>query len=403
MFELQGKYGKAKVFTDVVEQEAISQVIELLNQAYSKDAHVRMMPDIHAGKGCTIGTTMKVQDKVCPNLVGVDISCGMLTCALSDKSIDFAELDKAIRERVPSGFSIHQESLIQSTLVPLDKLYCKDHVDLERAKRSVGTLGGGNHFVEIDKNSEGNLYLIVHSGSRNLGKQVAEYYQREAIKSCRTVKVTEEEIQEIVKEMKRQGRQAEIEGRIKTLRSANSTETVVKDLAYLSGEMFDNYIHDMRILEEYARINRLTMAGEIADAINLDIVDTFTTVHNYIDTDNMILRKGSVSAQEGEILLIPINMRDGSLLCRGKGNEDWNFSAPHGAGRLMSRGAAKREFSVQEFRESMQGIFTTSVGQSTLDECPMAYKNMDDIVDNIGPTAEILEVLKPVYNFKAGD
>ena len=399
MFELQGKFASAKVFTDVVDNESISQVINLLNQPYAEGAHVRMMPDIHAGAGCTIGTTMTIRDKICPNLVGVDIGCGMETIKIRETHIEPQKLDAVIRDGIPSGFSIREQPHRLASEIDLTGLYCARHVDIDRALLSIGTLGGGNHFIEADRDDGGNIYVVVHSGSRHLGLQVANYYQEAAYKSLTSY--SRDEIDAIIGKLKAEGRHTEIQGALKQLKSKQSP--VPKPLAYVEGELFDQYIHDMTIAQRYAELNRRAMMDVIVKGMGFHVVEQFTTIHNYIDTDRMILRKGAVSARAGERLLIPINMRDGSLICTGKGNEDWNCSAPHGAGRLMSRSAAKETFTVSEFKKQMAGIYTTSVGRSTLDECPMAYKNMGDIVDNIGPTAEIDAVIKPVYNFKAGD
>ena len=398
MIELRGKYAEAKVFTDVVDQESISQVIGLLNQPYAEGSRVRMMPDIHAGAGCTVGTTMTIGDKVCPNLVGVDIGCGMETVILKDKHIELQKLDKLIRAEIPSGFDIRTKPHRYAGEIDLEKLKCAKHVDLNRAEKSIGTLGGGNHFIEANQDEEGRLYIVIHSGSRRLGLEIANYYQEAAFKALNSRK---SEIDALIADLKRQGREQEIEGVLRELKSR--PVNIPKPLAYLEGWLLEDYLHDMAIAQRYADLNRRAMMDTILKGMGLKAVDRFTTIHNYIDLDHGILRKGAVSAQAGERLLIPINMRDGSLICTGRGNEDWNCSAPHGAGRLMSRSAAKQSFTVNEFKKQMQGIYTTSVGQATLDECPMAYKSMADIVDNIGPTADIERIIKPIYNFKAGN
>lgn len=390
MLELQGKYATAKVFTDVVDNESISQVINLLNQPYADGAHVRMMPDIHAGAGCTIGTTMTISDKICPNLVGVDIGCGMETIRIKEKHIEPQKLDTVIRDGIPSGFSIREKAHRFASQINLTELCCAKHVNIDRALCSIGTLGGGNHFIEADKDNDGNIYIVVHSGSRHLGLQVANYYQEAAYKALTTY--SQEEIEAIISQLKADGRQKEIQKVLKQYKTKNSP--VPKPLAYVEGELFEQYIHDMKIAQQYAQLNRKAMMDVIVKGMGFHIEEQFTTIHNYIDMDKMILRKGAVSAQAGEKLLIPINMRDGSLICIGKGNEDWNYSAPHGAGRLMSRAQAKQTFTVSEFKKEMDGIYTTSVGRSTLDECPMAYKDMKDIVDNIGPTVDISAIIK---------
>ena len=400
MIELNGKFNTAKIFTDVVDQSAISQVIELLNQEFVAGSRIRMMPDIHAGAGCTIGTTMTITDKIVPNLVGVDIGCGMETVRVREDHMEMQRLDKAIRELIPAGFEIRKSAHRYADRVDLDSLRCAKHVDLDRARRSVGSLGGGNHFIEVDQDDQGQLYIVVHSGSRHLGLEVAKYYQEAGYKALN--KTDEASIQKFIDEMKAAGRQREIQKELKHLKAVTNT-SVPKALAYVEGSLFDDYIYDMKIVQKFAELNRQAMMDEILKAMKLHPEEQFTTIHNYIDTSAMILRKGAVSAAAGEKLLIPINMRDGSLVCVGRGNEDWNCSAPHGAGRLMSRAQAKESFTVSEFKKQMEGIYTTSVGKDTLDECPMAYKGMQDILDNIGPTADVVSIIKPVYNFKAGD
>ena len=399
MFELQGKYGTAKVFTDVVEQSAIAQVISLLNQPYVEGSQVRMMPDIHVGVGCTIGATMTIKDRACPNLVGVDIGCGMETARLREDHIDLQKLDQVIRAKIPSGFDIQEKAHPFDRKIDLSKLCCANKLNLDHAYNCLGTLGGGNHFIEANRDDDGNIYIVIHSGSRHLGKKVAMYYQKAGYKALTTY--SREEIQAVVDEMKAAGKAKDIQRRLQAMGSKPCP--IPEDFAYVEGELFEQYLHDLEIVQEFAALNRQAMMNNIVTAMGLHVEEQFSTIHNYIDTKNMILRKGAVSAQAGEKLLIPINMRDGSLLCTGKGNPDWNYSAPHGAGRLMSRSAAKEAFTVDEFRAQMAGIYTTSVGRSTLDECPMAYKGMADIVDNIGPAVTIDAVIKPIYNFKAGE
>lgn len=399
MLEVAGKHNQAKIFTDVVDQASIAQVIELCNQEFTAGSRIRLMPDIHAGAGCTIGTTMTITDKVVPNLVGVDIGCGMETCRIRESHLELQKLDKLIRERIPSGFEIRNDAHRYLEQIDLSKLCCIKHIDPLRAEKSIGTLGGGNHFIEVDRDDDGQLYIIVHSGSRHLGVEVASYYQEEGYKVLN--RTDEGSVQQLIAELKAAGRQKEIQKELQRLKNSKQT-SIPKALAYVSGELFDQYIHDMKIVQHFAMLNRQAMMDEIIKGMKLHVEEQFTTIHNYIDTDSMILRKGSVSAQAGEQLLIPINMRDGSLLCVGKGNEDWNFSAPHGAGRLMSRAQAKQSFTVSEFKKQMDGVYTTSVSQSTLDECPMAYKGMGDILENIGPTAQVDKIIRPIYNFKAG-
>ena len=400
MIEVKGKYNEARIFTDVVDSASIAQVQELCNQEFTAGSRIRLMPDIHAGKGCTIGTTMTITDKVVPNLVGVDIGCGMETTRIREKRLELQKLDKLIYEKIPSGFSIREKAHRYASQIDLSQLHCARHVDLLRAEKSIGTLGGGNHFIEVDKDDEGNLYLVVHSGSRHLGVEVADYYQNEGYKVLNHT--DDASLEALVMQMKAEGREKEIQKELKKRKNVKQT-SIPRTLAYVSGELFRHYIHDMKIVQQFAMLNRQAMMDEIVKRLKLHVEEQFTTIHNYIDTDAMILRKGAVSAKAGEQLLIPINMRDGSLLCVGKGNEDWNFSAPHGAGRLMSRAEAKQSFTVSEFKKQMADVFTTSVNRSTLDECPMAYKGMQDILDNIGPTADVVKIIRPIYNFKAGD
>lgn len=396
MMELQGKHNTAKVFTDNIEPEAISQIIQLLNQEFAAGSQIRIMPDTHAGAGCTIGTTMTIKDKVVPYMVGVDIGCGMETVRLADKDVDLQMLDTAIHETVPSGFNIHASAPRITDRLGLEDLMCVHSINMERALCSVGTLGGGNHFAELEQDEKGRYYLVIHSGSRYLGKQVADYYQDAAVKQR---KQASKSVQDLIAQLKAQGRQKEIQAALKRIPASK----VEKNLAWLEDELLEQYLHDMAIVQRYADINRKTMAANILRASRLTEADSFTTIHNYIDIKNGILRKGAISARAGELILIPINMRDGSLLCTGKGNADWNFSAPHGAGRLMSRSRAKETIALADFEKSMEGIYSSTVGRSTIDEAPMAYKPMDEIIENIQDTVTIDAVLKPVYNFKASD
>lgn len=400
MIEIKGKYNEAKIFTDVVDEASVSQVLALCNQEFTAGSRIRLMPDIHAGAGCTIGTTMTIGGKVVPNLVGVDIGCGMETVRLRESHMELQKLDKLIYERIPSGFAIRNKAHSYLQQIDLSQLYCAAHVDLPRAEKSIGTLGGGNHFIEVDKDDKGRLYLVIHSGSRHLGVEVAKYYQNEGYKALN--QSDEISVEKRIAELKAGGRHKEIQKEIKRLKNLKKT-SIPKPLAYVSGTLFAQYIHDMKIVQRFAALNRQAMVDEIVKGMKLHVEEQFTTIHNYIDTENMILRKGAVSAQAGERLLIPINMRDGSLLCIGKGNEDWNYSAPHGAGRLMSRAQAKQSFTVNEFKKQMAKVYTTSVNRTTLDECPMAYKGMEDILNNIGPTAEVTDIIRPIYNFKAGE
>lgn len=399
MIELSGKYNSAKVFTDIIEPDAISQIITLCSQEISKDSKIRIMPDVHAGTGCTIGTSMTIKDKAVPNMVGVDIGCGMETVRIKEKHIELQKLDKLIYEKIPSGFGIRTKTHRYAEKIKLENLYCVEHINLEKAENSIGTLGGGNHFIEADKSSDGSIYIVIHSGSRHLGVEVAKYYQNEAYR--RLNKTAQSDIDELIARLKAEGKTKNIQQEIKKLTNTKTT-SIPKHLAYTEGELFEQYIHDMKIVQEFALINRQAMMNEIIKGMKLHITEQFSTIHNYIDTDNMILRKGAVSAQKGEKLIIPINMRDGSLICTGKGNPDWNFSAPHGAGRLMSRSQAKQSFTVSEYKKQMNGIYSTSINSSTLDECPMAYKDINDILDNISDTVDVNDIIKPIYNFKAG-
>lgn len=400
MLELRGKYGSAKVFTDIIDETAASQVIELLDQPMSAGQTVRIMPDVHAGAGCTVGTTMTVTDKAVPNLVGVDIGCGMETVKLKEKRIEPQQLDKLIYREIPSGFDIRKKPHRFNAKIDLTKLYCFEHIDHSKAIHSLGSLGGGNHFIEADKGSDGGIYIVIHSGSRHLGLEVAKYYQEEAYK--RLNGCSKADIDELIARLKAEGKDKQIQTEVKKLKNTKRT-SVPKQLAYAEGELFEQYIHDMKLVQDFAMLNRKAMMDEIVDGMSLHVKEQFTTVHNYIDTDNMILRKGAVSAQAGEVLLIPINMRDGSLICTGKGDSDWNCSAPHGAGRLLSRSAAKEQLTLTQFKREMDGIYSTSVSSATLDESPMAYKSMEDIISNIGDTCDIEDIIKPIYNFKAGE
>lgn len=399
MLTINGKHNAAIVFTDNIENTAYEQLEAVCNAPYLADCKVRVMPDVHAGKGCTIGTTMTIHGKVVPNMVGVDIGCGMYTVKLEDKSIDFNELDATIRKHIPSGRAVRSDVHQFAEQVDLNKLQMASMCDIDRAYRSIGSLGGGNHFIEVDKDNDGHLYLVIHSGSRHLGVQVADYYQDAAYWQLSGKK--KQNINAVIAELKAQGRHKEISETVKKLKVDLTESEIPRDMAYVSVLLFDDYIHDMRITQHFAMLNRKAMADEIIRNMRLTVADEFTTIHNYIDTDAMILRKGAVSAREGEQLLIPINMRDGSLLCVGKGNPDWNQSAPHGAGRLMSRKKAKEKLDLGDYRDAMSGIFSTCINNGTLDEAPMAYKSMDAILKHIAPTVDVVKVIKPVFNFKA--
>lgn len=396
---IEGKYTNAIVYSDTVEESALGQVQTLCNQPFAKDSKIRLMPDIHAGKGCTIGTTMTYTDKICPNLVGVDISCGMLVVQLKEKRVNLPELDSCIRKNIPAGYrqirkkthKFARDSRIEELIgYPGDYMY---------AQRSIGSCGAGNHFVELDKDDDGNLYLVIHSGSRNPGANICKWYQDKAYKALK--KQYQNGIDTIIKHYHETGETNKIQEAISMYKEV--VDEPIYELSYVEGELLDNYLHDMNTLQHYADLNRKAIAEVIMSELGLHEIDSFTTVHNYVDVENKIIRKGAVSAQHGERLIIPMNMRDGSLICIGKGNSNWNYSAPHGAGRLMSRAEARQSFTVSAFKKSMEGIFTTSVGADTLDECPMVYKPMDEIVSQIHDTVDIVKIIKPIYNFKAGD
>lgn len=397
-----------KIFTKNVEQEAVDQIELLLAQDAFKDCKVRIMPDVHAGKGCVIGFTADLGEKVIPNIVGVDIGCGMLCVSLGQTDIDFEKLDNVIRSYVPSGRDVHEGRTIRFD--ELQELKCyRELRDTKRLERSIGTLGGGNHFIEVDVAEDDYKYLVIHTGSRNLGKQVADYYQNLAFELMSGKDKLYEEQDRLIKEYKSAGRKSGIQSAIAELhRNFKAVNpNIPKDLCYLEGKYREDYLHDMRICQKFAYINRVMIAQIICNhmgwGVDADMPDYFECIHNYIDHDSNIVRKGAISAKYGEKVLIPINMRDGCIIGTGKGNEDWNCSAPHGAGRVMSRTKAKELVSLEEFEKAMDGIYTTSVNQSTIDESPMAYKTLDEIVENIKDTVDVPAIIKPVYNFKASE
>lgn len=402
MIEISGQYNMAVCFTDEIDERAAQQIKSVCDQTEFAESKIRIMPDVHAGMGCSIGTTMTITDKIVPGMVGVDIGCGMETVQIAETEINFEELDELIRREIPCGFHIRKLHHPLNYEIDLEELRCAGFVNLDRARKSIGTLGGGNHFIEVDKDEEGRLFIVVHSGSRHIGNEVAKYYQEEAYRALGGS--SKAQIAQMIKQLKDEKRQKEIESEIKRVKAESKDNvSIPKDLAYVTGELFEDYIHDMKLIQRFAVLNRKAMMDVILTGMKLTRADEFTTIHNYIDTEEMILRKGAVSAKEGEMLLIPINMRDGSLICIGKGNDDWNSSAPHGAGRLMSRTKARRELSMDEYRAEMSGVFTTCVVNDTLDEAPMAYKSKDDIVRFIGPTVEVKNSIIPVYNFKAAE
>ena len=401
---IKGLYNTAKIYTDICDESCMEQIKLLLEQEPFKDAKIRIMPDCHAGKGCVIGFTADFGEKIIPNIVGVDIGCGMLTIQLGKIEIDYHKLDEVIRSYVPSGRDVNPGRLMKYDKIQEMKCY-RELKDARKLERAIGTLGGGNHFIEIDVDDEGYKYLVIHTGSRKLGRQVCEIYQKKAVGIHTGKEALWEEEERIIREYKACGRRNEINDVIKELHRnfRQNQPDLPLDLCYLTGKYSQEYLFDMRICQEFADMNRHMIAKRIIDHYGFTPVEEFTTVHNYIDHDSGIIRKGAVSAREGERLIIPINMRDGSLLCVGKGNEDWNCSAPHGAGRLFSRTEAFDRISIEEYEKTMKeaGIYTTCVNQSTIDESPFAYKNMEDIVNNIEPTVDTIKVIKPVYNFKA--
>ena len=398
MFEIKGKVNTAICFASVVEDEAIEQIRRMCDYDFTEGSKIRIMPDVHAGKGCTIGTTMTINGKAVPNVVGVDIGCGMYTVNLGKVDIDFEAVDEAAHY-IPSGKNVWEGRQEQFDLTELNCY--RELKDTKRLAKSLGTLGGGNHFIEIDVANDGTKYLVIHSGSRNLGKQVAEIYQKLAIDLGKGKEEYFKKRDEIIRTYKEQGRKSEIQAALKEIAWDMRECFIPDDLCYVYGEYLDKYLADVEICQRFARRNREVMAAILLERTGLTGTDGFHTIHNYIDTEEMILRKGAIAAHEGEKVLIPINMRDGSVLAVGRGNEDWNFSAPHGAGRVLSRTQAKNSLSMDEYAKTMEGIYTTSVSEATLDEAPMAYKSLDDIIGVIADSVDIVEVLKPIYNFKA--
>lgn len=413
-----------KIFTENIEQEAINQINLLLEQEAFKNCKVRIMPDVHAGKGCVIGFTADLGDKVIPNIVGVDIGCGMLCVELGNVELDLKKIDQIINEVIPAGRNIRENKLLDFERI--NELYClRELKETKKFNKAIGTLGGGNHFIEIDTDDENNKYLVIHTGSRNLGKQVADYYQDLAIQLCSGKEEMFKRKEEIIKIYKEQGRKAEIQNELKQLEAEykENKPNLPNELCYLTGKYREKYLHDMKICQEYASLNRICIASEILkkyfdvkkdETFRLMLLGEaggcvvrdwdfkgFETIHNYIAFEDNIVRKGAISAKKGERVLIPINMRDGSIIAIGKGNKDWNQSAPHGAGRIMSRHKAKETFNLEQFKESMKDIYTTSVVEETIDEAPFVYKPMQEIIDNIKDTVDIVKIIKPIYNFKA--
>jgi RNA-splicing ligase RtcB len=398
MFEIKGKVNTALCYAKVVEDEAIEQIRRMCDYEITAGSRIRIMPDVHAGKGCTIGTTMTITDKAVPNVVGVDIGCGMYTVKLGRVDIDMERLDEAAHY-IPSGMSVWEGRRERFDLTGL-RCY-RGLRDARRLERSLGTLGGGNHFIEVDEAADGTRYLVIHSGSRNLGKQVAEYYQRLAIDLNKGKEEYFARRDALIAEYKAAGRRTEIQAALQALHWSNREATIPEDLCFVYGQYLEDYLHDVEICQAFARRSRELMAEILLQRTGLAALDAFHTVHNYIDTDERILRKGAIAAHKGELVLIPINMRDGSVLAVGKGNPEWNCSAPHGAGRIMSRTAAREKLDLEEYRREMAGVYTTSVSEATIDEAPMAYKSLEDIIDVIRESVDVIEVLKPIYNFKA--
>ena len=400
MLEIKGKVNTALCYANVIEDEAVEQIRRMCDYEFTEGSRIRIMPDVHAGKGCTIGTTMTVTDKAVPNIVGVDIGCGMYTVNLGKADLDFEKIDEAAHF-IPSGMNIWEG---RQEKFDLQELRCyRELRNMKWLERSLGTLGGGNHFIEVEQGSDGTKYLVIHTGSRNLGKQVAEIYQQLAVDLNKGKETYFTQRDEIIRTYKEQGRRKEIQAALDAIAWKKRETTMPEDLCYLYGSCFEDYLHDVEICERFARRNREKIAEVLLGRTGMTGSGAFHTIHNYIDTDEMILRKGAIAAHKGEKVLIPINMRDGSILATGRGNDEWNFSAPHGAGRLMSRTKAKNTLSMEEYREVMEGIYTTSVNEATLDEAPMAYKSLDDIIGVIRESVDVTEVLKPVYNFKASD
>ncbi len=401
MLEIKGKVNTALCFATVVEDEAVEQISRMCDYEFTEGSKIRIMPDVHAGKGCTIGTTMTISDKAVPNVVGVDIGCGMFTVELGKISLDFEKMDE-VAHYIPSGFEVWEGRQERFDLTVLRCYRNLNHT--KHLQRSLGTLGGGNHFIEVDESRDGTKYLVIHSGSRNLGKQVADYYQALAVELNKGKEEYFNKREEIIRTFKEQGRRTEIQAELEKIQKEwiEQNPTIPPELCYLYGRFLEDYLHDVEICQAFARRNREKMAEIILERLGLTAISSFHTIHNYIDTEEKILRKGAIAAHKGEKVLIPINMRDGSVLAVGKGNPEWNYSAPHGAGRIMSRTRAKEEISLEAYQNAMAGIYTTSVNESTLDEAPMAYKSLNDIIDIIADSVDIIEVLKPIYNFKAG-
>ncbi len=400
MFEIKGKINTALCYAKVIEEEAIEQIRRMCDYEFTEGSQIRIMPDVHAGRGCTIGTTMTIVDRAVPNIVGVDIGCGLYTVNLGKQEINFEKLDEAAHF-IPSGKHIWEG---RQERFDLQELRCyRELKNTKWLERSIGTLGGGNHFIEVEQAKDGTKYLVIHSGSRNLGKQTAEIYQQLAVDLNKGKETYFQQRDEIIRTYKEQGRRKEIQAALKEIAWTKKETTIPEDLCYLYGTYFEDYLHDVEICQRYAKRNREKIAEILLERTGMTGSDAFHTIHNYIDTEEMILRKGAIAAHKGEKVLIPINMKDGSVLAVGKGNSDWNYSAPHGAGRLMSRTKAKDTLNMEDYRHVMEGIYSTSINEATLDEAPMAYKSLEDIIDVIKESVDILDIMRPIYNFKASD
>lgn len=401
---MNSKYGVVKVFAETIEDEAVGQIAQLANSPVGENAHIRIMPDAHAGKGCVIGTTMQITDKVCPNLVGVDIGCGVMAIQVTNEqgrnltAEDYEKLNQYCQNHVVAGRNVRTDDEYVAPAFIIRYMRCFSALnEIGWIDHSMGTLGGGNHFIELDRSvTDGSHWLVIHTGSRNLGKQVAEYYQNIAQKSLTTE--YQQKRAEVIAKAKAEGRQHEISTLLQSIQKTPAT-----GLEFLTGEDLENYLHDMKICQMWAHFNRTYIIQDIIVGLGWTPSKVISSIHNYIDVDNRILRKGSISAQEGEDCLIPLNMRDGTLICKGKGNPDWNYSAPHGAGRVLSRAAAKRQIRMEDYIMSMRGVVSSSVCEATLDESPFAYKDADEIARAITDTVEIVDRIVPVFNYKAAE
>jgi len=409
MIEIKGQYNSAIIYQSEIDDATRDQVQTIVNQPFVEGETIRIMPDCHAGAGCVIGTTMTLTNgRVCPNLVGVDIGCGMYLVSLKgikEEDIDFKALDEFVETHIPTGRNIHEERKAKFPDILNLKCY-RELKDTAKFEKAIGTLGGGNHFLELDKDTEGTIYFVVHTGSRNMGKQVADYYQDLADGVCnRQLDAYFVEKANLIETYKAEGRKTEIQAALKALtqKYKENTNKVPKDLAWLEGDHLNDYLHDMDICQRYAQLNRETICREICRffSIDFDTAGKLETIHNYIDLEQKMLRKGSIDCSEGKGVIIPVNMRDGSIIAVGKGNKDYNCSGPHGAGRLMSRNQARENISLDDFKKSMDGIYTSCVSEETLDESPMAYKSIESVLPWIKETADVVDIIRSIWNYKA--